>query len=40
MTRYAKLKDGNWGVKTDLPVRIGDKILVTKRDKTETVEEI
>jgi hypothetical protein len=40
MTRYARLKTGEWGVKTDLHVRIGDHVLVTKKDGTTTTEEI
>lgn len=40
MTTDTKLKTGEWGVKTNLPVRLGDTLLVTRKDGSTTVEKV
>ena len=40
MTTYTKLKDDEWGIKTDFPVKVGDRLIVTKKDGTTTLETV
>lgn len=43
MASYTKLKNGDWGVRSNVPVKAGESVQVTKKSgetKTETIDRI